>query len=290
MPYEIRNGNCVAKKGGAVVKCHKTAAEAKAHLRALYANVEDAKEMKLTPKDVSTKYLAEKNYLYAGEEAWTFASAVSALGLLNDIVRSEAYDNEALDVKEMTSIMRQLLRFMTSQLDEVDNAMDEEFLVYKEAKSNFTIEKDANDKLRWILFTSSAFEDKDGEIIAEKALQRDCDQMELTGDYGELLWWHCDGDVHAALGEKDARPYIPLGKCDFSAVSNKINIESGTFYDEAVGQKILEKAGKLGASKSFWHDQPQDNVYHSIRTKERSIMFRPKESNFLTRLFNGSKE
>lgn len=45
MPYKLQ-GNCVVKKDtGAIVKCHKTHAEALAHLRALYANVM-AKEMK----------------------------------------------------------------------------------------------------------------------------------------------------------------------------------------------------------------------------------------------------
>jgi len=242
--------------------------------------------IKLTPKEFATKYsLTEKDYMYAAAEAWTVSSAISALGALNSIARDEAYQGEVSDTREMTRLMRQLMQFMSDQVDEMDNAMTDDMLAFKEAKSSLVVQKDAKDQLRWILFTSSAFEDKDGEIVAEKALQRDCDQMELTGDYGELLFWHCDGDIHASLGEKEARPYIPLGKCDFSMVSDKINIESGTFYDQEVGQKVLEKSKKLGASKSFWHDQPVDNVYHSIRTKERSIMFRPKESNFLTRLF-----
>lgn len=45
MPYKIE-GNCVKKQDtGETVPggCHKTYAEALAHMRALYANVEDAK-------------------------------------------------------------------------------------------------------------------------------------------------------------------------------------------------------------------------------------------------------
>lgn len=245
--------------------------------------------MNITPKEFAQKYnLSEKDYLYAAAEGWTISNAIEALSSLNRIARDEAYQDEPSDVREMTTLMRSLMRFMSDQLDEMDNAMTDDMLTYKEVKSQLSVEKDSSDQLRWILFTSSAFEDIDGEIVSEKALQADCDQMALTGDYGELFWWHCDGEMH--LGEKEVRIKLPVGACDFSMVSNKINIESGTFYDQEVGQKVLEKANKLGASKSFWHTAPQDNVYHSIRTKERSIMFRPKESNFLTRLFNGSKE
>lgn len=45
MPWKIeKRGNqyCVVKKSGETVKCHPTREKAEAHLRALYANVEDA--------------------------------------------------------------------------------------------------------------------------------------------------------------------------------------------------------------------------------------------------------
>ena len=45
MPWKIeKRGNqyCVVKKSGETVKCHSTREKAEAHLRALYANVEDA--------------------------------------------------------------------------------------------------------------------------------------------------------------------------------------------------------------------------------------------------------
>lgn len=42
MPYELR-GKCVVKPGGEVVKCHTSLTAARRHLRALYANVPDAR-------------------------------------------------------------------------------------------------------------------------------------------------------------------------------------------------------------------------------------------------------
>ncbi len=140
-----------------------------------------------------------------------------------------------------------------------------------------------------MLITGSAFKDRDAEIISEKAFQDDCDAMDLTGDYGELLWSHCDGELHA--GEKAARPYIPLGSCDLSLVQDKLNYETGVFYDDEVGRIFTEKAAEFGASKAFWHlpDEPLDGVYSYIQTKERSLLPRTKEANLLTRLF-GHKE
>ncbi len=164
----------------------------------------------------------------------------------------------------------------------------DDLILEKDTRSQLLTTKEG-EQYRFTLITSSAFEDRDGEIISEKALERDCDEMELTGDYGELLWWHCDGTQHAQ--DKEARPYIPLGKVDISLVSDKLNFESGLYYDNSIGQMFEEKAADFGASKSFYHleDEPKDGVYNFIRTKERSILPRTKEANLLTRLF-GQKE
>lgn len=330
MPY-IRKGKCVHKQNpdgsaGASVGCSDSVEEAKAHLKALYANVPDVskeagdvssttyvhgpggvlsqpgqtkpkKKKKvinamLTPKEFSTTFkLKDKDWMYAGQEAWLVSSAISALAALNEIAREEAYSNESTDVAEVSRMMRDLMAFISDQLDEMDEAMTttSDMMMYKEVKSQFITTKDADGKVRWTMFTGSAFEDKDQEIISEKALQDDCDQMELTGDYGELLWWHSDGEMH--ITDKEARPYLPLGKCDISFVDNKINIESGTYYDDKVGAVLNEHSKEFGASKSFWHkeEEPVDGVYTYIRTKERSLLPRTKEANLLTRLF-GQKE
>lgn len=163
-------------------------------------------------------------------------------------------------------------------------AKADEFLVTKDAKTG---------KPRWMLYTSSAFRDRDGEIVSRKAHEQDVAAMELTGQYGELLWWHCDGELHEK--ETNPRPYIPLGQCDFSAMHGRISIESGTFYDDAVGEILSAKQKELSASRSFYHpkDEPDaDGIFMTIRTKERSLLPRGEESNLLTRLkvWFGGKE
>lgn len=295
MPYRL-SGNCVKKTSGETVKCHPTRAEAVAHLRALYKNVEDAKESRmLTPKEFTSKFkVQEKDFAYAREETWVVDSATSALSYLMSVARQEMYMQEASDTKEVIAMIKSLLAFMSDQMDEMNqavaNAEMEDMVMYKDANAQFLTTKESDGKYRWTMITGSAFEDKDGEIISTKAFERDCDEMELTGDYGELLWWHCDGTQHAT--DKEARPYIPLGVCDTSFVYEKLNIESGTYYDNQIGEHFESHSKEFGASKSFYHkeDEPTDEgVYTFIRTKERSLLPRTKEANLLTRLF-GQKE
>ena len=249
----------------------------------------------LTPKEFTSKFkVQEKDFAYAREETWVVDSATSALSYLMSVARQEMYMQEASDTKEVIAMIKSLLAFMSDQMDEMNqavaNAEMEDMVMYKDANAQFLTTKESDGKYRWTMITGSAFEDKDGEIISTKAFERDCDEMELTGDYGELLWWHCDGTQHAT--DKEARPYIPLGVCDTSFVYEKLNIESGTYYDNQIGEHFESHSKEFGASKSFYHkeDEPTDEgVYTFIRTKERSLLPRTKEANLLTRLF-GQKE
>lgn len=159
-------------------------------------------------------------------------------------------------------------------------------------EEEFLITKDAQGKYRYVLITSSAFEDRDGEIVSQKALAQDVERMTETGDYGEGLWWHCDGDLHG--NEKEARPFIPLASCDFVAMHGRLRLDSGEFYDDAVGKAFAEHQDEISSSISFYHpaDEPIDGVYEHIRTKERSFLPKGKESNLLTKLlvWSGRKD
>lgn len=246
--------------------------------------------MELTPKEVKEQYLSEKDVFTAASDSWDVETASYALCGLTSLLRSEAYQNEPDDTRQVMDIMRQLADFIQGEVDELYTSLAEPAPMYKEATAQFLTTKEENGKYRWTLMSGSAFRDKDQEIISTKAFEDDCDRMELTGDFGELLWWHSDGEIHK--GEKEARPYLPLGSCDISLVYEKINIESGLYYDNEVGAHFSEKAANFGASKSFYHkaDEPdKDGVITYIVTKERSLLPKHKEANFLTRLF-GTKE
>lgn len=301
MPY-LLDGKCVYKKNADGSKgesrgCSETVELAKAHLRALYAHEKTKERLDaLYPiQSLATKFpqLKEKDAFAVASATWDVESAAQVLVQLAALTRSEASQQETEDANELAAIMRALVDYVRGEVYEIETANNlpsQDYSMYKEAPSSFLVEKDAKGNYRWILFTSSAFEDRDGEIVSKAALERDCDEMELTKEYGELLWYHCDGELHK--GEKEARPYIPLGSCDFSFVNDKINIESGNFYDQRVAKAFAEKAEQLRASKSFYYPPGEfrDGIYYRIRTKERSAMFAGKESNLLTRAMFWQKE
>lgn len=137
--------------------------------------------------------------------------------------------------------------------------------------SEFLVTKDAQGNYRWVLISSSAYVDRDGEIVTEKALQRAVERMDAMGDYGELRWWHTG---------------VVLGVADYAAVYAHQLIESGTFASKAVAESVKTAAGMLGASIGFRHPptQPTNKEYHDIAIVERSLLPRGKESNLYTRL------
>lgn len=132
--------------------------------------------------------------------------------------------------------------------------------------------KQADGRMRWVLFSSSSYQDRDGEIVSQKALTDDTDRMNASGDFGTLDWWHT--------------PVI-LGDCDFSAMHGRISVESGTFRDEHIAGAIATAKG-LGASRTFYNPatEPDANgVYHNIRTVSRAILPAERASNVLTRVY-----
>lgn len=131
--------------------------------------------------------------------------------------------------------------------------------------------KDTRHQWRWLAVSSTAFRDRDGEIVATKALETDCVRADQDGDYGPLRWWH--------------KPTLNLGDCDFNGVSGRSLIESGTFRSEAIAQKVAAHAANLELSLGFYRrpgEPDADGVYHSIHRFERSLCPRGTASNTLT--------
>lgn len=332
MPYHLV-GNCVTNSDtGKTVPggCHENHADAVNHLRALYANVPDARK---EAGDVPSPYNAHGPggiLSMPGQGSTTPNKKKKKKGVTNSMTTplqqkelggflvTEADGtthlptrvNGKLDSRHLAAARAALtsnyrghsysgpnksaaLAKLKKLYAEAGLKWDDEGS--KEAKADeFLVTKDAKTgKPRWMLYTSSAFRDRDGEIVSRKAHEQDVAAMELTGQYGELLWWHCDGELHEK--ETNPRPYIPLGRCDFSAMHGRISIESGTFYDDTVGEILSAKQKELSASRSFYHpkDEPDaDGIFMTIRTKERSLLPRGEESNLLTRLkvWFGGKE
>jgi hypothetical protein len=136
----------------------------------------------------------------------------------------------------------------------------------------FLVYKSANGAYRWIARTTTAYRDRDGEIITTKALEADAARMTATGVYGPLRYWHIGEpdpfDVAAPWG-----PGLDIGTCDYSTVIGRTSIESGTFKDAAIGKAFAESADDYELSPGFFHPPNQPNAageYADIRRFERS--------------------
>jgi hypothetical protein len=126
--------------------------------------------------------------------------------------------------------------------------------------------KDKQGKYRWVSISSNSYEDREGEIVSQKALETAVNR----GDLGNLHWWHDNGAV--------------IGTADFQMMHGKMLIESGTFKSEMIGAAFAGKKG-LGVSVGFLHPptEPTDGIYHNIRIVERSVLPAKKAANGLTR-------
>lgn len=136
---------------------------------------------------------------------------------------------------------------------------------------SFRIFKDATGRDRWVAQSSTAFQDRDREIVSTKALADDVAFADATGSYGPLRWWHTPG--------------LDLGDCDFNAMHGRVLIESGTFRSPAIAQKVAAAAPGLEISLGFVHlpsEPDADGVFHHIRRFERSLVPRGKASNRFT--------
>lgn len=138
---------------------------------------------------------------------------------------------------------------------------------------SFTVFKDDTGAYRWILLSSNAYRDRDGEIVSQKALQADVDRADTEKDYGPLRWWHMPG--------------VDIGQCDFNMLYGKMLLESGTFNTPTIAAAVAEKADDLQASIAFYHPENEPNaagVFDHIRRFERSLVPKGRASNWLTSL------
>lgn len=143
----------------------------------------------------------------------------------------------------------------------------------------------ASGKYRWVMFSSSAYEDNDSETASLAALDADAERMTATKEFGPLRFWHVGEPNRATLSPG---PGLDLGVCDFSAMHGNIAIESGLFNDNRVAEALIPHMKELGVSRGFFHpiyEPDDDGTFHSMHTFERSLLPRERASNRLTRFY-----
>ncbi len=141
----------------------------------------------------------------------------------------------------------------------------------KGAQPGLTVLKHASGGYRWVAISSTAFQDRDGQIVSRKALSDDCARADTTGDYGTLNYWHTP---------------IVLGDCDFNMVAGRSLIESGTFRSPAIARAVAATQTAHKMSIGFRHPmtQPENGVFGYIKRFERSLLPAGRESNLFTSL------
>lgn len=136
-------------------------------------------------------------------------------------------------------------------------------------KGGLTVFKEKDtDRYRWVMLSSNAYRDRDGQIVSEKALRADVDRAAVDGDYGPLRWWHVPG--------------LDIGTCDFNMMHGKVLVESGTFHNAETAKAMMAAADSLSGSIAFRHPLTEpdgEGVFHTIRIRERSLLPKGKESN-----------
>jgi hypothetical protein len=128
--------------------------------------------------------------------------------------------------------------------------------------TGFRVFKQADNTYRWVLISSSAFRDRDGEIVTAKALAEDVARCDERKEYGPLRWWHLGGwEAPDGIEKWDtwkAANGVDLGTCDFNMLHGKMLIESGTFKDAATAEAFASIKDELEVSLGFSHpkDEP----------------------------------
>lgn len=148
-----------------------------------------------------------------------------------------------------------------------------EEMTWKDYDPGFFVSKDDSGAYRWVLISSNAYRDRDGEIVSQKALQADVARADADGDYGPLRWWHVPG--------------LDIGDTDFNMLNGKFLVESGTFRSPEIAEAVKAEADELQASIGFRHpatEPDQENVYNQVRRFERSLVPRGRASNPFTSL------
>jgi hypothetical protein len=131
------------------------------------------------------------------------------------------------------------------------------------AEKSFVIFKDAAGHDRWLAISSTAYRDRDGEIVSRKALQQAVSAGDTTGVRGPLRFWHVPG--------------LDIGDCDYQATAQdgRFLIESGTFRSPALAQAVKANGDGYQVSIGFLHPETQPDpagVFHDIAIFERSIV------------------
>lgn len=258
MPYFLRKREdkwCVVKgtkeAPGEVKKCHPTRQEALAHMRALYVHVEDAGKSFGDRKESKATVASDNitgNLIHGSD------------GILNPM--RGGHQCECPKCGKKTSGEKPCAKRECKKCGAKLRKVKED---KKMNQSELKVYKTASGEWRWLTISNVAIEDKEQEIVSEKAYDDAIAWAEANGAFGELDCLHVvDTDV---------------GDCDFMARLGDQLVEGGLWRGDMrssrTRQKVQDNPDYWGVSIKFKYDPEQfdGKVYKGgIRIPKRTIL------------------
>lgn len=241
--------------------------------------------------------LGQSNTGNTGGDKWLTESLRKSLQAKAEKILQDNTDATSAESKEQGGVIDRVLSFLRGEKEGRRNSNTDagrlqqiHDLAVENGAQCPLVMKQANGSYRWILLSTNSYQDRDGEIVSQKAQEADVERMNQTRNFGPLRLWHLG---YPDVAQKEAGPGVDIGDCDFSQMFGRIRVESGTFRNNRVAAAIKGHADQWLSSIGFFHplDQPdRDGVYQDSFTFERSLLPRHYASNPLTPLAAIMKE
>lgn len=292
MPYEII-GNCVHKKGEKKpLKCYQNHKDALAYLRALEANVNDAKTFDDFQKMFSLPTQQETNYRPAGGSTdhacsncrfflrnWEGSPKCHLIENYPEPIESNGVcDRHEIGTPEPLveePILVQIVDPMMDMEDSAEMALTVPKTIFQRVKDfaaslrpepiieqpAFTVFKTASGRNAWIARHTGKWIDRENEILSEQSHERYVQRVQAGKVNKPELWmWHAKGTKH---GEA-----IVVWK------TGGFVLAAGLFDDTAEGERMFQyyqkHSGKIKLSHMFHYPRETkiDGVYNEYNTIE----------------------
>lgn len=263
MPYFIEQRDekyCVVqgtkKKPGDTEECHDTKDEASAHMRALYANVEDADKATTAPSSTANLPHGTGGMFSLGQALGDEENGEKAVSC----VCPECGHKVPKKLREPCNEIKcpecgAMMRLDTGESEKAESPGASKFISYK----------DASGAWRWLSISNVAIQDREGEIVSEKAYDDAIALARSKDAFGELDLVHV--------------PHTDVGDADFMARLGNELVEGGAWRDDPGAIKAREtvqaRPDDWGVSIMFKYDPSQfDGTTYAggIRILKRSIL------------------
>jgi len=306
MPYVIKHNDdqwCVYKEGdngesmGETLGCHPSESEAKDHLAALYANVEESVPEEARKMNLLERLWHKLSEIFKGQPKQPIAQSLSLSTAMMDammLLGEDAYVIDVYLVADQVAVLYnsggKLYTVAISEAPDGTVMLGEPLEVIITTQSNkVNITRQADGHYRWFALAACSVVNKQGEI----------DSRELFDDFVNRF---DKGQGFVLRFFHDKR--MELGVGDYLARSDNVLVASGLIYDNELGRAFVDACqqsrGNWGTSPGFYPDaEPEimrtaDGIEVPVYTRgyleEISALPESCACNFFTRLIANVKE